>query len=306
MSTKTENLVSLVVETMCIPSCIDKSIVLCAGLLFLCIYFFRVSVAAISDKFEQQFDATASDIGLMMALHWFGYSISQIPLGVLIQYITSEFVIFIAALLMLISIPLVGFNRTNLIYAYIIFFITGIAASPTYLCFIKTISVRLSNNAIPLYAGIIVSGCAITAAAGRYLQSWLYDEYDIWYQTYFILGCVIAIFYISFIILLKLEWDTTSLKYRGINKKRTYVSSYKSTLGGSKTLTGSIKYTANKSNKYTLSSEMELEPSVNKSKKILQLKGSIKTTPKTSYPMGAQESSSLLDHDDTDAVGKSC
>eukprot|EP01084_Bolivina_argentea_P278241 475256_1 len=166
-------------------------------------------------------------MALANALFWAGYSIPQVAIGILLRYITAEFAIFTGSIVTCIAIALFGANDQKLSYCKAIMLIAGIASSPLYLCYINLIAVRLGNNAIPTYAGIFITLCALGAFGFLFLQAFLYQEYQIWQQTYYALSGLLFTLFMTYITFLKLEWTTTSINYHGINRKRTLVSCIK-------------------------------------------------------------------------------
>eukprot|EP01084_Bolivina_argentea_P203380 347385_1 len=181
---------------------IDISFISLAAGLYTLSFFYRGSIAPITDVLEAEFNATSSQIGLMSSSFFFGYFILQIPCGILLQYITSEFIILLSAILFGITSLLFGLPmNTNSRFSSIIMLISGIAIAPVFLAVCSIITQRFGHNYLPYIGGIIFFVTAIFLTSANLLQAYLWHHYKIWREIYYgVSGLIILIFIIFYII----------------------------------------------------------------------------------------------------------
>eukprot|EP01084_Bolivina_argentea_P061896 113146_1 len=158
--------------------------------LYMAGYFYRGSLGPIVDPLQLEFKGTSSDIGLISSIFWLGYSIFQIPSGFLLQYFTPELILIIASFFLGITSASFGlpFNKNSVTLPAIIMFISGIAFAPSYISVVSFIGVNLGNNYTALVGGIQLFLSGIFLFAANLLQAWLYEQFDIWREVYWVLG----------------------------------------------------------------------------------------------------------------------
>ena len=81
-------------------------------------YFYGLSIAPITDAFQSEYNATSTEIGFLSSSYWMIFVPMQIPGGILVQFITSEFLMLTSwtcftITLFLFSLP---FNREYIKY----------------------------------------------------------------------------------------------------------------------------------------------------------------------------------------------
>ena len=173
------------------PTCNDYITVVLTGWLYALTFFFRASIAPITDVLETEFNATSSEIGLMSSLFWLSYFIVQIPLGMLLQRTNTEIILIITSFFFSITSFLFGIIKSETIILPAIFMLlSGILASPMFLCFASLVSKRFSNNHLASYGGIMYALNSIVLVTGNMLQAYLYQNYQIWRAIYWAIAAM--------------------------------------------------------------------------------------------------------------------
>ena len=177
---------------------VDIILITLTAILYALGYFFRGSVAPITDVLETEFNATSGDIGLMSSLFWAGYFLLQIPSGLLLQHLSTEFVVLISAILFAITSGLFGlpFNKDNIILPSIIMFIAGTAIAPIFLAVLSLISQRLGRHYLPYIGGMVFFATTVFLFCANLLQAFLYQEFEIWREVFWTLSSIVIIIFI--------------------------------------------------------------------------------------------------------------
>ena len=175
---------------------VNQAFVWLTGILYATNFWYRASFAPITDVLQSEFNATSAEIGRMYALFWFGYVIFQIPSGLLLQYVSAEFVAVICGFLCAIAalffaLPIGG---DSIVFPTAIMVLSGIASSPILLVKFKLIAQNMGTNSVPFIGGIILFMSAATQASGNFVQAYLWQQHGIWREMY--LGCSAVIFFI--------------------------------------------------------------------------------------------------------------
>ena len=178
---------------------VDGTLIALTAMLYALGYFFRGSVAPITDVLEIEFNATSSQIGFMSSLFWFGYMFLQVPSGILLQKLNTEFIVLISAFLFMIASGLFGlpFNEGDITLPSIIMLISGAAAAPLFLAICTLISQRLGHHYLPFIGGIVFFATAIFLFSANLLQAYLFQEFEIWRPVFWVLSIIVIIIFIT-------------------------------------------------------------------------------------------------------------
>eukprot|EP01084_Bolivina_argentea_P005813 10971_1 len=149
-------------------------------------FFYRASIAPLTDVFENEFNGTSSEIGFMSSLCWVSYFCLQIPCGIIIQFVTPEFVLLISTTLFGIVSLLFGlpFNKNNVTIPSIIMLFSGLSIAPILLAVMSLIAMRMGTNKIPYIGGIVFFSASIFLTAANLLQAYIYEKFEIWRPIY--------------------------------------------------------------------------------------------------------------------------
>ena len=114
---------------------ISKLLVGMGVIMYMITYFYRSSLTPIIDAFENEFSATSTELGVLASAYWYVFVALQLPGGILVQFITSEFVFLISwtcftITLFLFSLP---FNTEYILIPTIIFLFSGFSVFPLLL-----------------------------------------------------------------------------------------------------------------------------------------------------------------------------
>ena len=82
---------------------VNVTLITLGAITYLLTYFYRGSIAPITDVFETEFNATSSEVGFMSSVFWLSYFIVQIPCGIIIQFLKPEFILLISLILFTIN-----------------------------------------------------------------------------------------------------------------------------------------------------------------------------------------------------------
>jgi len=179
--------------------------VILTGCLYALSYFFRGSIAPITDVLETEFNATMSEIGLMSSLFWLSYCLVQIPIGILLQYMSTEKTInfiLISSFSFFVSCTLFGVIGSNSIILPSIFMLSaGILAAPFWLCFMSLVTTKFSTNQLAIYSGSMMFVNCITLPSGNLFQAYLYQNYQLWRPVYLAISVATFITIVFFAVL---------------------------------------------------------------------------------------------------------
>eukprot|EP01084_Bolivina_argentea_P320274 555676_1 len=178
----------------------DYSIIISSGLTYCFVFFYRGSLTPILDVLEEELHTTSSGIGLMSSLFWAGYFMMQLPSGFILEIFTQEFIILFGLLSLTATSFLFAFS-TNILYASIILTTSGILVSSGFLAMISLIAQKLGNNYIPVWNGIIYFFTYCFLFGMNTLQSYVWDNYGIWRETYYVLSGLCLFLSILFVVL---------------------------------------------------------------------------------------------------------
>ena len=191
---------------------VDICLITLASITYVFSYFFRGSIAPITDVFEKEFNATSSQIGFMSSAFWLSYFVMQIPSGIMVQYLTSEFILtvslFVFAILSLIfGLPL---NSDQVAIPTVLFIICGIFVAPMLLCVMSMIGNRMGSNHVPFIGGINFFSASFFLFGANWFQAFLYQKYALWRPIYLVLGVIILIAAILFCTLNRIDYRLRS------------------------------------------------------------------------------------------------
>lgn len=190
-------------------SCLDYVLMLCSGLLYTFAFFYRGSFAPIADAIEEELHTTASGFGLMASAFYIGYFSSQIPTGILLEIFSPQFTVIISSIGMGCCCLVIGFVE-NINIAIGTQVICGLFAGPTYLSTITIIDARLGNNSIPFWNGVMLFITYSFFLGATFLQAQIYDTYNYWRPTYYILSSLFGLLSIIIFIIMIIESITLS------------------------------------------------------------------------------------------------
>eukprot|EP01083_Nonionella_stella_P292329 994268_1 len=176
----------------------DYLIVVLGGLMYCLFFFYRGSLSPIVDVLGQELHATSSEIGQLSSLFYVGYTVMQMPSGFALEILSAEFVMLTSSLGFTITASLFGLSQ-HILYGSIIMCIAGVVGGPLWLGCVSLIGQRMGNNAIPLWTGIVFFNTYFFLMGMNALQAYLWDEHQIWRETYYVLGGTCLLLSISFI-----------------------------------------------------------------------------------------------------------
>lgn len=149
-------------------------------------YTLRISPGVLIEEIRYEYGINADQFSLIGSMYYYGYSLMQIPLGILIDRIgirkTALLSIFLctlgSAMLLVSKVPLI---------AYLGRFIAGVGAASSFMAPIK-----LAHDYLPVSKQSIVIGATLTCGAiGALLTgkplNYLLSEFDHWKTVFYIL-----------------------------------------------------------------------------------------------------------------------
>lgn len=115
-------------------------------------YIYRVSMGIMEVEIRTFFNITAESFSGLAALFLYGYSLCQIPFGIIVDRIGTKRTIIASAIIYITGLIIFALS-TNILYAYIARLLTGIGAAPIFICAMKATSDFLPKGQRGFLAG---------------------------------------------------------------------------------------------------------------------------------------------------------
>eukprot|EP01084_Bolivina_argentea_P274721 468310_1 len=163
--------------------------------------YFRSSIGPIADVLEETLNTTAVGITMVNSFYYVTYSLSLIPYGLILQYISPKYMILYSSFSFSIASLLFSFS-TNVTYATTFSALCGLFLAPAFLSIIKLVEdYWFSTQYLPFMIALQTFFGYNLLFGLRYLQAWIYESHDDWQITYyFFSACSITSFLIFLMI----------------------------------------------------------------------------------------------------------
>jgi predicted MFS family arabinose efflux permease len=163
---------------------------------FLYQYILRSSPGVLIEEIRHHFSMNAKDFALMGAMYYYGYSIMQIPLGILIDKFGLRYTVFVSIIFCIAGTYLLTATNNSMV-AYFSRLLVGIGSASAFMS-----SVKLARDYLPFSKQGIALGATLTfgsigALMGGKPLNQLIEKFNDW-QTAFIIFAVSGILILFF------------------------------------------------------------------------------------------------------------
>lgn len=143
------------------------------SIFFLAEYFIRVSTGVLSVSLFNEFNASATSIGLLSAYFYYSYISMQIPVGILVDHFSVKYLLSFATIIFGISCLL--FSTMKIIeVGYIARFIMGLVGAFAFVGTLKLITIYFSSDKFALLSGITQGMGMLGAVIGTAPMAYLF------------------------------------------------------------------------------------------------------------------------------------
>eukprot|EP01084_Bolivina_argentea_P312119 540337_1 len=181
-----------------------------ASILYCMTTFFQASISPITDVLQNEFNVTLSQIGFLASSYFISKLAMQIPYGIIIQKYSYSQTLLIISIGLTITFTLFGLAE-SFISLLIVRIICGIFGSPTFLLIVTTAGHRFSNNDIQFVASISCIIAYVVTFFAVAVQAWIYETYQIWRETFYILGFMNGVIVIAQSITMYIEYRQNTI-----------------------------------------------------------------------------------------------
>jgi predicted MFS family arabinose efflux permease len=183
---------------------------------FLYQYILRISPGVLINEIRHDFYMNADEFAILGSMYYYGYSLMQVPLGVIIDKVGIRRTALCSIFLCIAGTLLFAFTRDPMI-AYISRFIAGVGAASSFMSVLK-----LSNDYLPVKLRSVAIGAALTAGAVGALitgapLNYLLKQFSSW-QVAFVIFATTGLF----IWLLAFFYLPAQKREIGVNQKQAY------------------------------------------------------------------------------------
>lgn len=183
---------------------------LCATAFFLA-YFHRVSSAVIASDLKEEFDVSASALGLLSSMYFYAYSGLQIPVGMAADRISPRKIIVCGLLIATLGALVFGLSGSFTL-ALVGRILTGAGVATIYIPSLKLLSEVFGNKRFATATGLLVAvgnfGALSASTPFALLVSWLG-----WRQSFFVIASATVV--VAFLCWRFLPGNGKNLRERG-------------------------------------------------------------------------------------------
>lgn len=170
---------------------------------FLYQYVLRSSPGVLIEEIRHEFGMNAESFALMGSMYYYGYSLMQIPIGIIVDRVGVRKTALFSISLCIIGTILLAFSHTPLL-GYLSRFIVGIGSASAFMGALK-----LARDYLPpSKQGILIGATLTFGALGALITgkplNYLLRQFDTWQESFIIFAlCGVVIFLAAFIYLPK-------------------------------------------------------------------------------------------------------
>lgn len=181
-------------------------------------YILRSSPGVLIEEIRHEFGMNADDFALMGSMYYYGYSLMQIPLGILVDRVGVRKTAILSISLCIIGTILLAYTDSAFI-AYFSRFIVGIGSASAFMS-----SLKLARDYLPPSMQGIVIGATLTfGAVGALITgkplNFLLKEIDTWQMSFIVfalIGGVILLLSLLYLPKHKKPVDIREFKFKDI------------------------------------------------------------------------------------------
>ena len=167
-------------------------------------YWIRGSLAAITDVLEEEFNGTATQIGLLSSILYLSYLLFQLPSGLLLQIFSGEFVIIVSAFGLALSSLAFAYSP-NFELAIPFHFLNGVFVAPAWIAAVSVASERFGSSNTALSTGIMIFWCKLWIVALNTFQAMIYEQYETWRVPFIGLTVILSLIAVLMTVAVLLE-----------------------------------------------------------------------------------------------------
>lgn len=181
-------------------------------------YILRSSPGVLIEEVRHTFNMNAAEFSLMGAMYYCGYSLMQIPLGIIVDKEGIRKTVIWSIILCIFGTLVLTFTSSSMV-AYISRFLVGLGSASAFMS-----SLKLSNDYLPTSKQGVAMGATLTAGAMGALitgspLNYLLECFSSWQMAFVIFSCVgvmILLLAFLYIPLNEKEEVKSSVKYSDI------------------------------------------------------------------------------------------
>ena len=184
---------------MCTDNLYKYTIFLLAWSIFFLGYFFRNCISPIVDVLEKDLNTTATGVGFIGSFIQLFYFSSQIPFGILLQFVPGYYVLPASSIALGIASFVFSYS-TNVLYATITSSVAGFVLAPAWLSFVRIIDDLFTRQQVPFAIGVQMTLTYSGLFLGNFIQAEVYQNYGEWRIIFRIIGGICLFSGVSLII----------------------------------------------------------------------------------------------------------
>ena len=155
-------------------------------------YWIRGAIAPITDVLEEEFNGTATQIGLLSSILYLSYLLFQLPSGLLLQIYCGEFIVIVSAFGLALSSLAFSYSPT-IELAIPFHFFNGVFVAPAWIAAVSVASERFGSSNTALSTGIMIFWCKLWIVALSTFQAMIYEEYGTWRVPFIGLTAILSL-----------------------------------------------------------------------------------------------------------------
>lgn len=180
-------------------------------------YILRNSPGVLIEEIRQEFRMNADDFSLMGSMYYYGYSLMQIPLGIIIDRLGIRNTALCSIFLCVVGTFLLTITQVPTV-AYLSRLIVGIGAASAFMSSLKLASDYLPPSSQGFVIGATLTFGAIGALITGAPLNYLLNQFDTWQVSFVIFVIVgLVIFLFAYIYLPKIKKEPKIEEFEGNN-----------------------------------------------------------------------------------------
>lgn len=186
-------------------------------------YVLRVSPGVLIEEIRQDFTMNADQFSLIGSLYYYGYSLMQIPLGILIDRLGVRITVLYSLVLCIMGTLMLVIADAPFI-AYIGRFISGVGAAVALMSALKIASDYLPASKQAVLIGACLTFGAIGALMTGEPLNYLLDQFSTWQMSFMVFASVgLIILALAFIYLPKVKKEVDIHEFESSNIKHDFL-----------------------------------------------------------------------------------
>lgn len=186
-------------------------------------YVLRVSPGVLIEEIRQDFNMNADQFSLIGSLYYYGYSLMQVPLGILIDRLGIRTTVLWSLILCISGTLMLVIADVNFI-AYIGRLISGIGAAVAFMSALKIASDYLPSSKQAMLIGATLTFGAVGALITGEPLNYLLDQFTNWQMSFVVFACVGGVILsLAFIYLPKIKKEVDIHEFESSNIKHDLI-----------------------------------------------------------------------------------